>query len=184
VTSTGDALADQTFGRRYIFAGLDQTTVSLETTVNVTFTPLLSLQLYVEPFISTGDYQELKELEQPGTYRFLEYGTDIGTVTQNPGQPYAIDPDGTGPAVPFLVSDRDFSYRSFIGNAVLRWEWRPGSTLFLVWQHGRLSSVRGDGEDGTDPWIGDFDFGRDMSDMFATPADNIFLIKVNYWLNP
>ncbi len=183
VTSVADPLADQTFGRRYIFGGLDQTTVSLETTLNFTFTSWMSLQLYVEPFISTGNYRELKELERPGTFRFLEYGTDIGTLSQGPGG-YAIDPDGTGPAAPFVVADRDFSYRSLIGNAVLRWEWRPGSTLFLVWQQRRISALSGDGVDGTDPWIGGFELGRDTQDMFATPADNIFLIKVNYWLNP
>jgi len=184
VTSVADALADQTFGRRYIFGGLNQTTASLRTTVNVTFTPLLSLQLYVEPFVSTGNYRELKELERPGTYDFLEYGADIGTVSQDPGGSYDIDPDGSGPAASFNVSDRDFSYRSLIGNAVLRWEWRPGSTLFLVWQQSRVNALQGDGLRGTDPWIGGFDLSRDMGDMFSTPADNIFVIKVNYWLNP
>ena len=184
VSSVADPLATQTFGRRYIFGGLDQTTVSLETRLNFTFTPTLSLQLYVEPFISTGDYQELKEFERPGAYEFLEYGTDIGTISQDPGGSYDIDPDGTGPAAPFVVSDRDFSYRSLIGNAVLRWEWRPGSTLFLVWQQRRISSLTGDGLGGTDPWIGGFDLSRDVADMVGTPADNIFVIKVNYWLNP
>ena len=184
VTSVADVLADQTFGRRYVFGGLNQTTASLRTTVNVTFTPLLSLQLYVEPFVSTGNYGELKELERPSTYNFLEYGADIGTVSQDPGGSYDIDPDGSGPAASFNVSDRDFSYRSLIGNAVLRWEWRPGSTLFLVWQQSRVNALQGDGLHGTDPWIGGFDLSRDMGDMFSTPADNIFVIKVNYWLNP
>ena len=184
VTSVADPLADQTFGRRYVFGGLNQTTVSLETTINVTFTSWLSLQLYVEPFISTGNYRELKELERPGTFNFLEYGTDIGTVSQDPGGSYSVDPDGNGPAAPFVVSDRDFSYRSLIGNAVLRWEWRQGSTLYFVWQQRRISSLRGNGVDGTDPWIGGFDLGRDVNDMFGTPSDNIFVIKVNYWLNP
>jgi hypothetical protein len=184
VSSVEDPLAAQTFGRRYVFGGLDQTTVSIETRVNVTFTPRLSLQVYVEPFISTGDYRELKEFERPGTFKFLEYGTEIGTVSQDPGGSYTIDPDGTGPAAPFVVADQDFSYRSLIGNAVLRWEWRPGSTLFLVWQQRRISSLTGDGVNGTDPWIGGFEAGRDVGDMFAAPADNIFVIKVNYWLNP
>ena len=184
VSSVADPLAVQTFGRRYIFGGLDQTTVSLDTRVNITFTPTLSLQLYVEPFISTGNYHELKEFERPGTFNFPEYGTDTGTVSQDPNGRYAIDPDGTGAAAPFVVSDQDFSYRSLLGNAVLRWEWRQGSTLFLVWQQRRISSLTGDGVNGTDPWIGKFDAGRDMSDVFSTPADNIFVIKVNYWLNP
>ena len=184
VTSVADPLATQTFGRRYVFGGLDQTTFSLETRLNVTFNPKLSLQLYVEPFISTGNYRELKELERPRTFDFLEYGTDIGTISQDPGGSYSVDPDGPGPAAPFVVADRDFSYRSLIGNAVLRWEWRPGSTLFLVWQQRRISSLSGDGLDGTDPWIGGFDLSRDVADMFGTPSDNIFVIKVNYWLNP
>jgi hypothetical protein len=184
VSSVGDPLATETFGRRYVFGGLDQTTFSLETRLNVTFTPLLSLQLYVEPFISTGDYQELKEFERPGAFKFLEYGSDIGTISDGSGGIFIVDPDGAGPAEEFSVADRDFSYRSLIGNAVLRWEWRPGSTLFLVWQQRRISSLRGDGVNGTDPWIGGFDVGRDVGDMFSTPADNIFVIKVNYWLNP
>ena len=184
VSSLADPLATQTFGERYIFGGLDQTTVSIETRVNVTFTPTLSLQVYVEPFISTGDYRELKEFERPGAFKFLEYGTDIGTISQDPGGSYTIDPDGTGPAAPFGVADQDFSYRSLIGNAVLRWEWRQGSTLFLVWQQRRINSLSGDGVNGSDPWIGGFELGRDVGDMFATPADNIFVIKVNYWLNP
>ena len=184
VSSVVDPLAAQTYGTRYIFGGLDQTTVSMATRVNVTFTPTLSLQLYVEPFISAGDYDELKEFERPGAYKFLEYGTDIGTVSPDPGGSYDIDPDGAGPAAPFVVADRDFSYRSLIGNAVLRWEWRQGSTLFFVWQQSRISSLTGDGVNGTDPWIGGFGVGRDVGDMFSTPADNIFVIKMNYWLNP
>jgi hypothetical protein len=184
VASVGDALADRTFGRRYVFGGLKQTTVSLETTINVTFTSWLSLQLYVEPFISAGNYREMKELERPRTFNFLEYGKDIGTVSQDPGESYTVDPDGTGPAAPFVVPDRDFSYRSLLGNAVLRWEWCPGSTLFLVWQQSRINPLRGDGLTGTDPWIGGLDLNRDLGDMFSTPADNIFAIKVNYWLNP
>jgi hypothetical protein len=184
VSSVEDPLATQTYGSRYIFGGLSQTTASLETRVDVTFTPTLSLQLYVEPFISTGNYRELKEFERSGAFKFLEYGTDVGTVSRETDGSYTIDPDGNGPATTFGLSDRDFSYRSLIGNAVLRWEWRPGSTLFLVWQQRRISSLSGDGVSGTDPWIGSLDVGRDMSDMFATPADNIFVIKVNYWLNP
>jgi hypothetical protein len=67
---------------------------------------------------------------------------------------------------------------------VLRWEWREGSTLYLVWQQRRISSYSNLGPNGTDPWVGSFDFGRDIGDMFATPADNIFAIKINYWINP
>jgi len=185
VTAQTDALAVNTFGTRYIFADLDQTTLSLETRVDVTFSPAVSLQLYVEPFISTGDYQSLKEFERRRTFDFLEYGVDTGSLSQSATGLYTVDPDGASGAAPsFTVSNRDFSYRSLLGNAVLRWEWREGSTLYLVWQQRRIDSLTNRGPSGTDAWVGDFDLGRDVGDMFGAQADNIFAIKVNYWLNP
>jgi hypothetical protein len=184
VSAVTDATATATFGRRDIFADLEQTTFSLATRVNVTLTPLLSLQLYAEPFISSGDYSGLKQFAQPGTFDFFRYGDDIGTVAQQANGHYVVDPDGAGPAAPFNVLNRDFSLRSLLGNAVLRWEWRAGSTIYLVWQQRRINAVSNLGPNGTDTWVGDFDFGRDVGDMFGAPADNIFGIKVNYWLNP
>ena len=103
-------------------------------------------------------------------------------MTQGADGAYTVDPDGAGPANSFTVSDRDFSYRSLLGNAVLRWEWSPGSTLFLVWQQRRIDSVTGHGSGGTEPWVGRFDLGRDARDMFGAPADDVLMIKVNYWL--
>lgn len=169
---------------RYVFAGIDRSTLSLETRVNMTFTSDLSLQLYVEPFIATGDYGGLKEFRAPGTFDFLEYGVDRGTVTQPESGAYDVDPDGAGPAPAFTVSDRDFSYRSLLGNAVLRWEWRPGSTLFFVWQQRRISSLVGPGRQDARPWVGHFDLYRDAGDIFEVAPDNIFMVKLNYWLNP
>jgi hypothetical protein len=184
VRRTTDALATETYGTRYVFADLERTTLSLDTRLDVTFSPTLSLQLYLEPFISVGDYGALKEFRAPNTFDFLEYGTDIGTVTQAPDGTVDIDPDGTGPAASFSVGNRDFSYRSLLGNAVLRWEWRPGSTLFLVWQQRRINAVTGHGATGENAWVGGFDFWRDGGDLFNTPADNVLMVKVNYWLNP
>jgi hypothetical protein len=179
-----DPLAGTTFGSRYVFADLDRTTLSLETRVNATFSPTLSLQLYVEPFVSAGDYGSLKEFRAPRTFDFLEYGADVGTVTRDVSGNSTIDPDGDGPAESFQIADRDLSYRSLLGNAVLRWEWRPGSTLFLVWQQRRVNSVTGQGPAGANSWVGTFDLGRDARDLFGVTADNILMIKVNYWLNP
>ena len=179
-----DSLASETFGSRYVFAELDRTRFSMVTRLNATFSPGLSLQLYVEPFISVGDYGELKEFQSPGTFDFQKYGTASGTLSQDEGGHYNIDPDGAGPAASFRVTDRDFSYRSFLGNAVLRWEWRPGATLFLVWQQRRINSITGQGQDGEYPWIGTFNLGRDLDDMFNIAADNVLMIKVNFWINP
>jgi hypothetical protein len=183
VARVSDPLATATYGSRYVFADLHRTTLSLETRVNVTLSPALSLQLYVEPFISVGDYGALKEFRLPGTFDFLEYGADVGTMTTDVNGNHVVDPDSGGPAPPFIVRDRDFSVRSLIGNAVLRWEWRAGSTLFLVWQQRRMDSVTGQ-QGGRSPWVGRFDLRRDASDMFAAPSDNILMVKVNYWLNP
>lgn len=82
------------------------------------------------------------------------------------------------------ATDRSFSYRSLLGNAVLRWEWRRGSTLYLVWQQRRIDSLQGRGPDGRRGRVGDFDLRRDAGDMLGTRPDNIFVVKLNYWLNP
>ena len=184
VTKVDDRLAEATYGTRYVFAGIDRNTLSLETRVNLTFSPTLSLQVYLEPFISTGDYGALKELRAAGTFDFLTYGADIGSAEPDGEGGYDIDPDGDRPAAAFSVSDRDFSYRSLLGNAVLRWEWRPGSTLFFVWQQRRVNAINGQEPFGTQPRAGTFNLGRDVGDMFEVAPDNIFMIKVNYWLNP
>ena len=184
VTSTDDPLATSTFGRRYVFALLDQTTVSLETRLNVTFSPTLSLQVYTQPLISNGDYGDLAEFRTPGKHRFSTYGQDIGTSVRQADGNYLIDPDGPGPTPEFTVSDQSFNLRSLLGNAVLRWEWSPGSTLFLIWQQSRAGRVRASEFDETGALdVGIFDLGYDARELFGLPSDDIFLIKVNYWFN-
>ena len=184
VTSTNDPLATSTFGQRYVFAPLHQTTVGLEARMNVTFSPTLSLQVYAQPLISSGDYGDLAEFRAAGTYRFSTYGEDIGTSVRQADGNYLIDPDGPGAAPDFTVSDRSFNFRSLLGNAVLRWEWSPGSTLFLVWQQSRASRVLASEFDETGALdVGLFDLGYDAQELFGLPSDDIFLIKVNYWLN-
>ncbi|HEX8691851.1 MAG TPA: DUF5916 domain-containing protein [Longimicrobium sp.] len=180
VRAVDDPLATETFGRRYVFADIDQTTVAMETRLDWTFSPTLSLQLFAQPFVAAGDYSDFKEFERPGTYDFAVYGEDRGTLTRGescaePAQPgglYLVDPDAAGPAPCFAFGERDFNVRSLRGNAVLRWEYRPGSVLFLVWQQQR---------DGFEA-VGDFDFGRDAGEVFRAPAQNVFVIKATYWL--
>ncbi len=184
VTSTSDPLATNTFGRRYVFAPIDQTTVALETRLNVTFSPTLTLQVYAQPLISSGDYGGLAEFRAPRTYGFATYGEDIGTSVRQADGDYLIDPDGAGPAPEFTVSDPSFNFRSLLGNAVLRWEWSPGSTLFLVWQQTRAGRIRASEFDEMGALdVGIFDLGYDTRELFGLRSDNIFLVKVNYWLN-
>ena len=184
VTSRTDPLATATFGHRYIFAPIDQTTLSLDTRLNVTFSPTLTLQVYAQPLISSGDYGGLKEFRTPGTFDFLHYGKDAGTMYRLESGGFLIDPDGAGAAPEITIHDQDFNVRSLRGNAVLRWEWSPGSTLFLVWQQRRYHRALRDAWDPlASDGIGDFDFRYDAGELVRIRPDNIFLVKVNYWLN-
>ena len=183
VTSVSDLLASRTFGRRYVFADLRQSTFSLDARVNVTLTPEMTFELFAQPFISTGDYRGLKELTAPGSFQFTRYGTDAGTLAPTQDQKrLQVDPDGGGPAAQFRIDNRDFNYRSLRANAVYRWEWRPGSTLYLVWQQQRLHELDVF-EAGPYANAGKFRFGHDARDIFRQRPDNVFMIKVNYWLN-
>lgn len=170
VRSVTDSFARATYGRRYIFANLKQTTVAMDTRLDWTFTPTLSLQLYAQPFVSAGNYAQLKQLHAPRTHSFDVFGRDTGTLTESNGATQ-IDPDGAGPATNFTVGNPNFNIRSLRGDAVLRWEYRPGSALFFVWQQNRSGSVDS----------GDFEFSRDAGAIFRTPATNVFLVKATYW---
>ena len=172
LTASSDALATRTYGKRYVFATLDQTTLVLETRADWTFTPKASLQIYLQPLISSGNYPNFKELRAPRTFDFDVYGRDVGTVSKT-GSVYTIDPDGNA-ATPnsIQLDDPNFNFRSLRGNAVLRWEYRPGSALFFVWQQQRV---------GSEPF-GDFDFSRDFRGLVRQHPDNVFTIKATYYL--
>ncbi|HEY2924810.1 MAG TPA: DUF5916 domain-containing protein [Candidatus Eisenbacteria bacterium] len=172
VATVSDPTATATYGARYVFGTLDQTLVSLDTRLNWTFSPKLSLQLYVQPFVVSGLYKDLKELEAPREYEFSVYGRSAGTIQRDSVGVYQIDPDGPGPASAFGVPDPNFNFRSLLGNAVLRWEYRPGSAVFLVWQQNR----------GEEQPFGDFDFSRDFRALLDNGPQNVFALKVTYWL--
>lgn len=167
-----DTTAAATFGRRYVFADMDQTELSADTRLDWTFTPNLSLQLYAQPLFSTGDYENFKELARPGSYAFRRYGEDGSTFSP---ETYEVDPDGpTGPAAPFRLEDPDFNFRSLRGNMVLRWEFRPGSTLYLVWTQTRSESET----------IPEFRLARSASRLWDAEPDNILVVKMTYWWTP
>ena len=177
VTTRTDPTATAFYGHRYVFAYLRSHTWSLDTRVNWTFTPNLTLQLYAQPYFAAGDYTSFREFAKPRTLDKVVYGKDVGTITRSTATPtsgamYTVDPDGAGPAQSFTFGDPNFAYRSLIGNAVLRWEYRPGSTVFFVWTQNRA---------GTDA-VGNFDFTRDRIALLRDRPTNVFQIKVNYWL--
>lgn len=176
VTSVSDTTATPFYGRRYVFADLEQNSVSMNTRFNITFTPNLTFELFLQPLIASGEYSRFKEFAAPRELRKLVYGDDVGTVSVQRGMRgapdvYTIDPDGDGPADSFEVADPSFTLRSLRGNAVLRWEYLPGSTLYLVWTRRSASDLT----------RGQIDFGDDSRALFRGPAENIFLVKLNYW---
>ena len=141
-------------GDHYVFGELDQTTVAMTMRLNYTMTPNLSLQLYAEPFVSAGDYSAFKELVNGRSRDFDQRYAPFA---------YNFAPD----------DNPSFNEKSFRTTNVLRWEYKPGSTLFVVWQQARENDVV----------PGGFRFGRDVRDIFGVPPRNTFLVKLAYWLN-
>lgn len=164
VSTVTDPAATSTYGHRYVFGELEQTTVAANIRLNISFTPNLSLQTFAQPLISAGQYSNIKELAAPRTYTFTEYGAGY-----DPGSGTVTPPDG---APAFDLDVPNFNFVSLRGNAVLRWEYMPGSAFFLVW-----TQERSDVED-----MGDFNYRRDSDRLWGLPDDNIFLAKVTYYL--
>jgi hypothetical protein len=153
-------------GYRYVFARLEQRTVSASIRFEVSFTPELSLQTYVQPLISAGRYSGYKELARSRSYDFVRYGVDAGS-TYDP-MTGEVDPDGPeGPAPAFEVGDPSFNFKSLRGNAVLRWEYRPGSVLYFVWTQDRSDEEN----------MGELRFGPSTRRLLDAKANNIFLVK-------
>lgn len=165
-----DPAAVSTYGKRYVFGELNQRTLSASISLNWTFTPSLSLQLYAQPLISIGKYNNFKELQRPNSYNFLVYGEDGSTFDKTS---YTADPDGSGPAQPIEIGNQNFDFASLRGDVVLRWEYLPGSVAYFVWTQNRFDNLYRDM----------VDIGGSASKIFDLHPDNIFLIKITYWFN-
>jgi Domain of unknown function (DUF5916)/Carbohydrate family 9 binding domain-like len=170
VDRIADPVAAATYGARYLFATLDQRQFSLQTRVNYVLSPKMSLQVYLQPLVSVGDYGEFKEFAQPRTFDFTRYGIDRGAISYRPAaKQYTVDPGDGG--APFTFDNPDFNFKSLRLNAIFRWEWKPGSTMYVVWTEQR--------EDTTHP--GEFAFRRDFRATFGAPADDVLMFKIAYW---
>jgi hypothetical protein len=158
VTQYPDSSALLTYGNRYVFASLEARELSASIRLNWTFTPKLSLQLYGQPLISAGSYAEYKALARPRSFAFDHWN------------------DGTSSfdSTTFTPPSPDFNIKSLRGNAVLRWEYLPGSTLYFVWTQTRE----------IDDDTGTFNLGPSLRRLTRGRPDNTFLIKATYWWNP
>jgi hypothetical protein len=143
-------------GDHYTFAHLDQRTTSVTARVNYTHTPEMSLQTYLQPFVSKGTYSNVRQLS--ATPRADAYDARYAPYI-NPA--VTDDPGG-------------FNFKQLQSNVVYRWEYKPGSTMFVVWNHGRQGFI---------PLEGQENFRGDVRDLFKLHPSNTFLVKVSYWLN-
>ncbi|MBT3957023.1 MAG: carbohydrate binding family 9 domain-containing protein [Gemmatimonadales bacterium] len=153
----------------YVFGRIEQSTVGLTARVDYAFTPTLSLQVYAQPFVSAGSYNDYKQVADPVADQYADRFALLDA--EESGGTVRADLDGDGTRESFGAPD--FNFKQFRSNAVLRWEYRPGSALFLVWSQGRNQYVGS----------GDFDFNSDMRDLFDVEPDNVFMVKLSYWFS-
>ncbi len=173
-----DPAATETFGTRYVFARLNYNELSANIRVNWTFTPQLSMQLYVQPLVATESYSELKMLKKAGSNDYVNFGSSGSTIkdsltggTLTGNWIDADGPSGSSPAT--FVANSNLTRKMLRGNAIIRWEYLPGSTLYFVWTQSRSAYEEG----------GEFNFGRSFGKIGDSRPDNIFAVKMSYYFN-
>jgi predicted transcriptional regulator len=159
----------ETFGSRYVFAHTKRGEVATPVRVNYALSPDLGLELYAEPFASSGTYRRFGELGEAGGRDLRTYGEAPGTTLSRGEDGSVVVTDGDGG---FTLPDPDFHVVSFRSNLLLRWEWHPGSTVYLVWQQNRSGSEPG----------GRLVSPGSLLDSFTADGENVFALKVTYWL--
>jgi hypothetical protein len=171
VRTVTDPAVTAMYGKHYVFGAIDQTELVMDTRVNVILSPKMSIQAYIQPLLSVGRYSGFKEPMQPRTYDFLQYGLNGGAITFDPeAGAYLVQP---AVGSPFVIPSPDFNFTSLRVNAVYRWEFKPGSTLYVVWTQQREAEEE----------QGRFAFNRDIARMMRAPGDNVFMVKMSYWFS-
>ena len=149
----------------YVVGRVDRHTVSMQARVSYGFSPTLNLDVYAQPFLSTGSYSDFRRVADPHAE---DFDTRLPLLTG-----LALDEETNRYRNASLdFRNPEFNVREFRLNAVLRWEYLPGSTLFLVWTQARQDYEA----------FGDLELGRDFDRLFAAPATNVFMVKLNYWV--
>lgn len=160
---------DDTLGQtHFVFGKIRQTVAALTMRLNWTFSPRLSLQAYAQPFVASGQYSDLKDVDDPRATKFADRFTSIANPMLVDGTYTATAPTGAS----YEVGRPDFNFRQFHSTLVLRWEYRPGSSIFAIWSHGRTDEV----DDGR------FQLGRDLRGLGGAEGENIVMVKANYWI--
>jgi hypothetical protein len=158
----------ETYGRRFVFSFLKRTEIFAQLRTKLAFAPDAVLTFYVEPFVSSGRAHNFGELKTAGSRGLRVYGTDGTSISELEDGAHLVEDGDTG----FRIENYDYWVRSFRSSGVFRWEWRPGSSLFLIWQRNLWSY-----EDRFGPTGADFLF-RSAQD----PGEDVFLAKVSFLL--
>jgi hypothetical protein len=162
-----------TYGRRYVFAFIDRSELAMRTRVNFAVTPDLTIESYAEPFVSSGRYYDFGELAAPSSRFLRQYGDDGTTLARNADGSLTVSETlPSGEVDEFTLDNADFDVLSFRSNVVLRWEWRRGSTFYLVWQQDRRAD-----DDVARP-VGPGRLWRALQ----SHGGNVFAVKLTYWL--
>ncbi len=164
-----DQVPDGQKNTHYIFASIKQATASLTMRLNWTFSPHLSLQAYAQPFVATGRYSAFKDVDNAGAHKYADRFQSItGTDYTEDSNNIYVSRGGQA----YTLGRPDFDLRQLRSTIVLRWEYRPGSSVFAIWSHGQTNTL----------YDGRFDFGRDLSGLARDPSDDVVMVKVNYWV--
>jgi hypothetical protein len=158
---------------RFLFGALEQETAALTLRLDYTVRPNLTVQYYGAPFISAGTYAALKRITNPraGEFRDRFHTFTPGEISRVPGR-YDVD-ENTDGTVDYSFNDPDFNVRDFNSNLVVRWEFQPGSLLYLVWSQARSDFIPD----------GRFALGNDSRALFDVHPHNIFLLKLSKWIS-
>ncbi|MEO8699481.1 MAG: DUF5916 domain-containing protein [Kofleriaceae bacterium] len=160
--------ADGSGTPHYIFGRINQTSLGMTMRMNWTFSPRLSLQAYAQPFVATGRYTELKDIDNPGAKHYQDrFSVLEGRELALMDEVYTANHNGQ-----FSFDRPDFSFAQLRSNLVLRWEYRPGSSVFAIWSHGQTTGASD----------GRFQLDRDLRDLASSPGEDIVMVKANYWI--
>ncbi len=166
-TRTGGSAA--TYNNRYIFSFIERSTLSARFRLNYAVTPNFTAEGYAEPFAASGRFYDFGELSAPRSSVMRVYGRDAGTTATRDANGATTVRDG---ADTFVLPALDFNRLSFRSNLVLRWEYLPGSTAYVIWQQNRADTGA----------AGQLINPRDLWDATRADGDNLFVFKVSYWM--
>jgi hypothetical protein len=158
----------ESYGQRYVFSSIDRTTLSSEMRMGLTVRPDLNIDVYAEPFASSGRYADFGELVRGGARDRLAYGSSGTTLARDAKGDWVV---AAGNA-PFRLKNPDFAVRSLRSNVVVRWEWKPGSTLYLVWQQDHERRDVTAARAGID----------DLFGAFTIPGRTVLAVKSSFWI--